>query len=241
MNFQYFWCILAGICCLGSSLVAEEAAVAAVDPSLRMWEVQGAGVKVEARPVALNGQTVSLVGKDGKEVSIALDKLSDTDRAWLEENKNFIGKPLDQWPSVPSGPLAAQIKGQTYVLDAGKLKKKDGRLNTKYFILYFSAGWCGPCCMEVPHSVKTYHDLVKDSSNVEVVMCNMDRDLEAAEKWVAENKMPWPVLLKADFPDLVAKVAPDAIPTLILVDSQGKVVRVGDDLDQLVKQVEAAR
>lgn len=27
-------------------------------------------------------------------------------------------------------------------------------------------------------------------------MCNLDQNLDAAQKWAAANNMPWPILLK---------------------------------------------
>ena len=155
---------------MGSSLCWADSSGVADDPSLRTWTNKNTGSTVEARPVALNMKTVKLVTTAKKPITMPLEKLSDEDRAWLEEHKEVIGKPIAEWSSMPSGPVAEEMKGKTYMLENGKLKKRDGKLNPKHFILYFSASWCGPCCRNAPHSVEAYNRVVKDNPDVEVVV-----------------------------------------------------------------------
>lgn len=166
---------------MGSSLCWADSSGTADDPSLRTWTNKNTGSTVEARPVALNMKTVKLVTTAKKPITMPLEKLSDEDRAWLEEHKEVIGKPIAEWSSMPSGPVAEEMKGKTYMLENGKLKKRDGKLNPKHFILYFSASWCGPCCRNAPHSVEAYNRVVKDNPDVEVIMCNLDQNLDAAQ------------------------------------------------------------
>lgn len=114
---------------MGSSLCWADSSGAADDPSLRTWTNKNTGSTVEARPVALNMKTVKLVTTAKKPITMPLEKLSDEDRAWLEEHKEVIGKPIAEWSSMPSGPVAEEMKGKTYMLENGKLKKRDGKLN----------------------------------------------------------------------------------------------------------------
>ena len=124
------WCILlASTFMMGSSLCWADSSGAADDPSLRTWTNKNTGSTVEARPVALNMKTVKLVTTAKKPITMPLEKLSDEDRAWLEEHKEVIGKPIAEWSSMPSGPVAEEMKGKTYMLDNGILKKRDGKLN----------------------------------------------------------------------------------------------------------------
>jgi thiol-disulfide isomerase/thioredoxin len=236
------WCILlASTFMMGSSLCWADSSGAADDPSLRTWTNKNTGSTVEARPVALNMKTVKLVTTAKKPITMPLEKLSDEDRAWLEEHKEVIGKPIAEWSSMPSGPVAEEMKGKTYMLENGKLKKRDGKLNPKHFILYFSASWCGPCCRNAPHSVEAYDRVVKDNPDVEVIMCNLDQNLDAAQKWAAANNMPWPILLKEDLTELAKKVAPRGIPTMILVDKDGKPIQSSQNMEQLVKAIGSSR
>lgn len=235
MNFPSARILWAAVLTLGASLSLAEPPAAPEDPSLRTWTNKATGTTVEARPVALNMKTVRLVTVAKKPITMPLEKLSTEDLAWLEEHKNVIGKPLSEWSAVPSGPVAEEMKGRTYMLEDGKLKKKDGKLNAKYFILYFSASWCPPCRRNAPHSVEAYNKVVKDNPDVEVIMCNMDQNMEAARKWAAENNMPWPILLKEDLTEMAKKVAPRGIPTMVLMDKDGKALQSSQNMEQLVK------
>lgn len=211
------------------------------DPSLRTWTNKNTGSTVEARPIALNMKTVKLVTTAKKPITMPLEKLSDEDRAWLEDHKDMIGKPISEWSAVPSGPVAEGMKGKTYILENGQLVKKDAKLNAKHFILYFSASWCGPCRRNAPHSAESYNKFVKDNPNVEVIMCNQDANLETAQKWAVEVNMPWPILLRKDMTDIAKKIAPMGIPTMILVDKDGKPIQSSQNMEQLVKLAEAGR
>lgn len=241
MKFSPWRILLAFAFMAGSFLCLADSPGAAKDPALRTWTNKSTGSTVEARPIALNMKTVKLVTTAKKPITMPLEKLSEEDRAWLEEHKEVIGKPIAEWSSVPSGPLAEEMKGKTYMLENGKLKKKDGRLNPKHFILYFSASWCGPCCRNAPHSVEAYNKAVKDNPDVEVVMCNLDQNLEAAQKWAVANNMPWPILLKQDLTQLAGKVAPRGIPMMILVDQDGKPIQSSQNMEQLVKAAGSSR
>lgn len=123
LNFPSIRTLLAGAFLLGTSLGFAESQDSAADPSLRTWTNKTTGTTVEARPIALNMKTVKLVTTAKKPITMPLEKLSDEDRTWLEEHKDVIGKPLSEWSSTPSGPLAEEMKGQTYMLEDGKLKK----------------------------------------------------------------------------------------------------------------------
>ena len=107
LNFPSIRTLLAGAFLLGTSLGFAESQDSAADPSLRTWTNKTTGTTVEARPIALNMKTVKLVTTAKKPITMPLEKLSDEDRTWLEEHKDVIGKPLSEWSSTPSGPLAA--------------------------------------------------------------------------------------------------------------------------------------
>lgn len=89
--------------------------------------------------------------------------------------------------------------------------------------------------------MEAYNRVVKDNPDVEVIMCNMDQNLDAVQKWAAANNMPWPILLKVDLTELAKKVAPRGIPTMILVDKDGKPIQSSQNMEQLVKAIGSSR
>ncbi len=138
---------------------------------------------------------------------------------------------------APGYAIPTQHKGRTYVVKDGKWTPGDGKQTAKYTILYYAAGWCSTCRMNVPHNVELYKKLIKNNPSVELVMFNMDRSAEFAEKWATDNKMPWPVLLQKDFPPDLHHLMPLGIPTMILLDKDGRAFMRSPNLTQLLKAV----
>ena len=55
----------------------------------------------------------------------------------------------------------------------------------KYFALYFSAKWCGPCRKFTPILIDFYND----NSNFEVIFVSLDKDINEFNEYF--SKMPW--------------------------------------------------
>ncbi len=135
--------------------------------------------------------------------------------------------------------LTESLKGKTYVLKDGKLVKQDARMDAKYYIFYFSASWCGPCCATVGHSVELYNERVKGNPELELIMCSRDHTPQQAEAWAVKNKMPWVILHRADETAQVYKLRGTGIPWMVLTDRDGKVIdsRHGMRMEQLLNKV----
>ena len=102
----------------------------------------------------------------------------------------------------------------------------------KLIAFYFSAEWCGPCRKFTPQLVEYYKRVAPDHPEFEVVFYSRDRSLFAMEKYMQEQNMPW---LAIDYSKLkekeaLAKSAGNGIPSLVLVDSTGKVISSSQDV-----------
>ncbi len=122
-----------------------------------------------------------------------------------------------------SFPGAASLAGK----EAGDFTLKDlkGRefnlknLRGKVVVLNFWATWCGPCRLELPHLEKLHQEF-KDKGLV--VLGVNDEESETAREFVKSNNYSFPTL--SDTKREVAKLYKiSAIPTLIVVDREGKI------------------
>jgi peroxiredoxin len=107
----------------------------------------------------------------------------------------------------------SNLNGQTVSLSDFKGRK---------VVIGFWASWCGPCRVEMPMLVKFYRTTHKEDSKFEILAISTDTDPSAAELAAHHDKMPFPVLM--DSSQKTAKAYQvEAIPTLLLVNEQGKV------------------
>lgn len=127
-----------------------------------------------------------------------------------------------------------------------QLTALDGRVVTlaefrgkKKVLISFWASWCGPCRMEMPELRRFYGTTHKDDANFELLAISIDDERSAAEKAAREDKMPFPVLM--DVSGTTAKAYHvDAIPTMLVIDEQGKVAEGYTGLQTAMEVILAA-
>jgi peroxiredoxin len=114
-------------------------------------------------------------------------------------------------------------------LDARVISLADYR-GKKTVVLSYWASWCLPCRAELPELrdfYKTYHH---ENSDFEVLAISLDEEKSDAEQYASAEKLPFPVLL-----DPRSKAAEaysvDGIPTLFVIDKNGKVTYAQEGLE----------
>jgi len=111
----------------------------------------------------------------------------------------------------------------------------------KVVLVDYWATWCGPCLQELPNvkaNYKKYH-----SKGFEVVAVNLDESRKAVERFVAQEKLPWPQLFDEKSGvtwshPMALYYAINSVPTAILVGKDGKVVSMHAQGPELSKQLE---
>jgi peroxiredoxin len=110
-----------------------------------------------------------------------------------------------------------------------QLTTLDGRIVTlaefrgkKKVVIDFWASWCGPCRIEMPVMRRFYQSTHKADAKFEFLAISTDEDRADAESAAKHDKLPFTVLM-----DSAGKTASayqvEAIPTLLVIDEQGKV------------------
>ena len=142
--------------------------------------------------------------------------------------------------SLPGHPM--EISGT--LLDGKPFDQKS--LAGKVVLVDFWATWCGPCVAEIPNVLEQYEKYHKDG--FEVVGISLDQEREALEKFVAEQKLPWPILFEEPKGDgwqhpLATFYGISGIPTVVLIGRDGNVItldargeKLGERLDAIFKK-----
>jgi peroxiredoxin len=110
----------------------------------------------------------------------------------------------------------------------------------KVVLIDFWATWCPPCQIELPNilaTYKKYHD-----QGFEVIGISLDADRQQLDKFLKEQKLPWPQYNDGKFWDtkLVFKYGVSQLPTTYLLDGNGNIIDKdlrGDALEAAVAKI----
>lgn len=133
-------------------------------------------------------------------------------------------------PATPAAPtvMSRRLAGKLVRLHANAFQPLEAsRLNgVKFYALYYSASWCGPCRQFTPRLVDAYRELKADYPEFEVVFVSADNSAGEMRDYMKGDHMAWPALKFDAIPTSgeIMQYCGDGIPCLVLVDEKGKVL-----------------
>ncbi len=191
-----------------------------------------------ASAIRMYGQTL-VSQKKSEEIAALIAKYENTDEQIVQDALEVL-KGFDRF---------ANLVGNDVLLEGLFLDGKEldwASYRGKVVLIDFWATWCGPCRGEIPNMkamYEKYHD-----AGFEIVGYSVDQDLEALEKFEEESKLPWDTLSRKmsleckdkKYTNMSAYYGVTGIPTMILVDKDGKAIDTnarGQHLTELLEKI----
>ncbi len=136
--------------------------------------------------------------------------------------------------STALGPLAGGREAPPLVLetlDGERVDLKQIVGEKKLVLVNFWATWCTPCRIEMPQLAELYDEFGEEGL---AILAITQEDPGEVEAFLRTNAYPFPILL--DPGGLVtAAYSVRALPTTVMVDGDGKVLRSQEGVDPLLK------
>ncbi len=158
-----------------------------------------------------------------------------------EKTLNFEASAAAGQGEDPLAALVGQELGVTgLTLDGRPLNPQ--QFEGKVVLIDFWATWCGPCRAEMPNILANWNE--HHDAGFEVIAISVDKDLEALQKFVIQEKPPWTVVADnhpQNGASMSAKLGIRGIPAFVLIGRDGKVAavhcrgkRLGQELTKLL-------
>ncbi len=103
---------------------------------------------------------------------------------------------------------------------------------SKYTLLDFWSTTCAPCIKMMPLLQKTQSQF---SSTFNIISVTKDRDINKVKSYIDKNKITWKNAMITFITPISKDLNINYLPTLILIDSNGKIVYRGSDEREVLK------
>ncbi|MDP4625433.1 MAG: thioredoxin-like domain-containing protein [Akkermansiaceae bacterium] len=192
---------------------------------LELTETSGVDSEKIGRFKMRNGKTVDLPAEG------FIDSDTDLINSW---------KPEASEESIAAAPSVFDdvLDGNLVKLDGNSVKRYELEAKPeKYYVFYYTASWCPPCQKYTPMLVDFYEKQKPGNGNFELVLITSDSDEGAMEGYAKDKKMPWPMLKlsKVEKFDKEFDHQVTGIPSVVVCDLEGNIVKKTTDLDSLEK------
>jgi thiol-disulfide isomerase/thioredoxin len=108
----------------------------------------------------------------------------------------------------------------------------------QFVLIDFWATWCGPCMRAAPDIRALYER--HHERGFDVVGINLDRDPDALTKYLDKENPPWVNVIAEDAKKISEELGIHAIPALLLVDKEGKVIAVSHSISEIAAALKKA-
>ncbi len=175
----------------------------------------------DLKMVLLAGQNLEQLA-DGKTAAAAYKSFAEILRA----KKN---SELQVWiEMLDSNAQRVELPGKEFKVTGKTVTGEDFDIEScrgKFTLVYFWSSWCKPCREEYPYMKRLYTE--NKDKGFEIVAISMDEEREKLDAFLKELEVPWINLWDEEnrsAPVAVKQYGISSVPTMILLDREGKVV-----------------
>jgi len=184
------------------------------------------------------------------EVPLVLLHLANANEFSMEDKKarEQYGKLVQGFAATDAGKKAAgalrrlDLVGKSIVIKGTGLQNEaidTAQFHGKPVLIVFWASWAGPVKADLPDLTKKVYDKYH-SRGLQVVGVNLDNERTELDQFLKQNTLAWPQIFEGGGMD--SRLAIDygiiSLPTMFLVDGQGKAVNVYVRSSDVEKQLE---
>jgi thiol-disulfide isomerase/thioredoxin len=167
-----------------------------------------------------------------------------------EEARKYYAQLTQDFPNTEPGKKAAgalrrlDLVGKPLALKGAGLRNESidvAQLRGKTVLVAFWATWAEPVKRDLPELLKVAQKY--RTNGFEIVGVSLDNDRADLDQFLKENPLPWPQIFEPGGMEsrLATEYGIISLPTMILVDAQGKVVnrniRTATELDRQLEKV----
>jgi nucleoredoxin len=138
------------------------------------------------------------------------------------------GEPAATAPTVIGQHMANLLHGKLVTFSDGTLQSYDDEklAGKRYFGLYHSAHWCGPCRKFTPELMNFYKQMTAAHPEFEIVFVSDDHSPGEMQQYMQLTGMPWAALRYESTAQEkeITHYFGNGIPDLVIVDGNGRVV-----------------
>jgi len=146
----------------------------------------------------------------------------------VAESKKGAAKAKPNPPKPAPSAMMQLLEGKLVKLQGSGIKPvaAEQLAGVKFYAIYFSASWCGPCKEFTPGFVDAYRKIREIYPEFETVFVSRDRSEADTMAYMKADKMPWATVRWDELPTMkeLDRYAGPGIPCLVLVDEKGKVL-----------------
>ena len=168
-----------------------------------------------------------------------------------DDARSFYQKLADDFPQTEPGKKGAgalkrlDLVGKSFVIKGPGLKNDEvdsSQLKGKTILVAFWAGWAEPVRVDLPALKKVYEKY--QAKDFEIIGVNLDNERAELDAFLKDSPLPWPQIFEPGGTDrnrLAVEYGIIALPTMVLIDAEGKVVnrniRTAAELDRQLEKL----